>query len=90
MPSRQLLNGEKFDLIFIDPPYGKKYIEQVIAKESFNDLLSDDGIIIAEQSSRETLEIESEPESGPAILEIYRQKKYSHTIISLIRKTQKG
>jgi 16S rRNA (guanine966-N2)-methyltransferase len=74
------LNGQKFDLVFIDPPYGKGYVEATLQKESFTDLLAKDCIIIAEQSYKENLQIEL------SALDIYRQKKYSNTIISFMKK----
>ena len=75
------LDGQRFDLVFIDPPYGKGYIEVILQKKSFTDLLNEDCIIIAEQSCKENLEIKF------SILDIYRQKKYSKTNISFIKKT---
>lgn len=74
------LNDQQFDLVFIDPPYGKKYIEASLQKKSFADLLAKDCIIIAEHSCTETLQLKF------SILDIYRQKKYSKTIISFINK----
>ena len=79
----QSLYKNRFDLVFIDPPYGKGYIEQTLQKKSFTDLLDGNCIIVAEQSYKETLEIKQ-----PA-LDIYRQKKYSKTIISFINQTIK-
>ncbi|CCK78772.1 16S rRNA (guanine(966)-N(2))-methyltransferase RsmD [Desulfobacula toluolica] len=74
------LNGQQFNIVFIDPPYGKGYIEQTLEKEFFTDLLNENGIIIAEHSCKESLQIEL-----PGI-DIYRQKKYSKTMISFINK----
>jgi len=78
------LDGQMFDLVFIDPPYGKGYIELILQKQSFTDLLDENCIIIAEQSWKETLEINF------SVLDIYRQKKYSKTNISFIKKLKKG
>jgi len=78
------LAGHRFDLVFIDPPYGKGYIEIALQKKSFTDLLDKDCIIIAEQSYKENLEI-----NFPA-LDIYRQRKYSKTNIYFIKKINKG
>lgn len=74
------LAGQQFDLVFIDPPYGKGYIELTLQKESFADLLGKDCIVIAEHACRETLGMEH------SSLDIYRQKKYSKTMISLMTK----
>ena len=76
----KILNGQQFDLVFIDPPYEKRYIEITLKKELFADLLAKDCIIIAEQSCKENLQIDF------STLDIYRKKKYSKTIISFINK----
>ena len=79
-PLPKSLYGQLFDIVFIDPPYGKGYIELTLQKKSFMDILDKNCIIIAEQSFKENLQIEHLP------LDIYRQKKYSKTIISFINK----
>ncbi|MEH0022918.1 MAG: 16S rRNA (guanine(966)-N(2))-methyltransferase RsmD [Desulfobacter sp.] len=73
-----------FDLIFMDPPYDKGYPEIVLAKPGFMDLMSPGGILIVEQSTRESL---ANPLNG---LDIYRQKKYSKTFISFLRESFNG
>ncbi|MCP3873554.1 MAG: 16S rRNA (guanine(966)-N(2))-methyltransferase RsmD [Desulfobacteraceae bacterium] len=78
------LMGKHFDLIFIDPPYGKGFIEHTLEKKYFSDLLNEDGVIIAEHSYKETPQIEI------STLDIFRQKKYSKTIISFINKLKTG
>ncbi len=75
-----LLAGQTFDLVFLDPPYGKGYIERVVEKQAFLNLLTPDSIVVAEHAAREIINIRR-----PA-LDIYRQKKYSKTMISLIKK----
>jgi 16S rRNA (guanine966-N2)-methyltransferase len=79
-PIPESLNVRLFDLVFIDPPYGQGYIEKTLEKKSFIDLLNEKSIIIAEQSFKESLQIK---QSG---LDIFRQKKYSKTIVSFIHK----
>lgn len=76
----RLLDKDLFDIVFIDPPYEKGYVEQTLAKDSFTDLLNKKAIILAEQSCKENLKI-----NIPG-LDIYRQKKYSKTIISFMNK----
>lgn len=73
-------DGSKFDLVFMDPPYGKKYVGQVLDNNSFVHLLKDDSIIIAEHSQKER------PLASSEKFEIYRQKKHSKTLLSFIRK----
>lgn len=43
---------EVFDLIFLDPPYYGKYIEEAIVKIRDYGLLSQDGLIVAETSKK--------------------------------------
>lgn len=71
----------KFDLIFMDPPYNKGLPEQVLAKDGFMDRLAPGGIVIVEQAFKEVL---NNPAGG---LDIYRQKKYSKTIVSFLRES---
>jgi 16S rRNA (guanine966-N2)-methyltransferase len=79
-PLPDMLKGQAFDLVFMDPPYTTGLIEKTLEKEGFTDLLAPGGLIIAEHSSKESLQISL---SG---LDIYRQKKYSKTMISFITK----
>jgi 16S rRNA (guanine966-N2)-methyltransferase len=71
-----------FDLIFLDPPYGRNYVVKTLELPQFSALLSENGIIIAEHDTRETL--------SPALtgLDIFRQKKYSRTTVSFLTRLQ--
>ena len=80
-PLPEVLVTEPFDFIFLDPPYSKGYAEKTLDKEFFTDILAPKGIIIVEQSHGESLANEF---SG---LDIYRQKKYSKTLISFLKKS---
>ncbi len=73
---------QNFDIVFIDPPYNQGYIEKTIEKEGFTNLLAPNGWILAEHSHKETLQIQR-----PG-LDIFRQKKYSKTIVSFITRAQ--
>lgn len=75
-----LFNG-CFDIVFIDPPYGKGYIEQVCQKDKFLDLLCPEALIIAEHSHKEN------PVISASGLDFLKQKKYSKTKISIMHKT---
>ncbi len=45
--------GDKFDLVLVDPPYHKGWVERVLRSLSQEDLLEDDGILVMEHSARE-------------------------------------
>jgi len=45
--------GEKFNIIFMDPPYDKEYEKQVLLMPEFIDLLDEDAVVIVE-ASKET------------------------------------
>jgi len=79
-PVPETLKGQTFDFVFIDPPYKTEYIEKTFEKEGFIDLLSPGCIIIAEHSCKESLQL------SLSTLDIFRQKKYSKTMISFITK----
>ncbi len=69
---------QAFDFIFLDPPYGNKLIEHLFKKDQFFKNQKKNSTIITEQFYKEKLDIQ---DSG---LDIYRQKKYSKTIISFL------
>ena len=46
---------EKFDIIFLDPPYAEKYLENALRKISEIDILSEGGIIVCERSREKVL-----------------------------------
>jgi len=73
-----ILTSGTFDFIFLDPPYGKGYIEKTLHKKEFIELMSPKTLIIAEHGFKET------PEINISGLDIFRQKKYSNTVISFM------
>lgn len=48
-----MLNGNKFDIIFIDPPYAQNIAVKAVEKIVELDLLSEDGIIVIETDNEE-------------------------------------
>ena len=73
---------QQFDLIFLDPPYAKGYVSKTLGQKNFSALLSENGIIVAEHAASEILPFSL---NG---LDIFRQKKYSRTLISFLTRTQ--
>ena len=45
----------QFDVILLDPPYGKGYLEDCFRLIKENDLLAEDGVIVAEHRKEEKL-----------------------------------
>ena len=74
------LQGEKIDIIFVDPPYNKQMGVDAIEKISEYDLLTDEGIIILETDTNEDV---------PELIgryEKYNYKRYGRNILSLFRR----
>lgn len=74
----EILNnkGEKFDVIFMDPPYKENISTETILKISECNILNKDGIIVAEHSSYEKLE----NEIGKFIK--YDERNYNKKVVS--------
>ena len=70
---------EKFDIVFLDPPYNKNFIEPVLDALIKNDVLNKDGIIVLESDGTD---FHDEFEG----LDIYRQRKYGRTYITIYKK----
>ncbi len=72
-------NGYKFDLIFLDPPYNKNFIQNTLKLVTKNDIISDDGIIVVEHSHSDGL-----PESCGK-LKAVDTRKYGDTMITIYK-----
>lgn len=70
--------GEQFDIIFLDPPYNKGFIEKALRGITENNILSPDGIIVLESD-------DTDFHSGFDGLDIYRQRKYGRTYITVYK-----
>jgi len=71
----------KFDIIFLDPPYGKGLQDKAIAKISEYDLLEDDGIIVVESVVRTELTPSMWPKYS-----VYKEKKYKTNKFTFLQK----
>ena len=72
----------KFRLIFLDPPYGEKYLENAIKSISEIDILAEGGIIVAERPVGKDLSTEF---TGLIPSKDYQ---YGKTLIRLYRKAE--
>lgn len=70
------INDEKFDIIYLDPPYDSNLAEEILPKLSRNNLLSSNGIVAVETGYKTTF-------SGDEIIdgELYlmRKRNYGRT-----------
>lgn len=73
---------KSFRLIFLDPPYAEKYLENAIKRISEIDILAEGGIIITERPLGKSLE---EQFTG---LERSKDYVYGKTVITLFRRTK--
>ncbi|MDD2233438.1 MAG: 16S rRNA (guanine(966)-N(2))-methyltransferase RsmD [Desulfitobacteriaceae bacterium] len=73
-------NQEVFDLIFLDPPYQKGLIEQVLLILANPCRLSPNGVIVAETSKDEEIDVESYP------FEVRKVSKYGDTKVWYLQK----
>jgi 16S rRNA (guanine966-N2)-methyltransferase len=67
----------QFDIIFVDPPYRKQYIQKTLALIMKYHLVRNNGVIIVEHHSDEVVKV---PES----LSLHKKKKYGETTVSFI------
>lgn len=82
--SRLGSENQKFDIIFLDPPYLKDYETSTLAGIARHRLLKPDGRVVVESSKNHHL---------PRIvedLEIIRQEKYGDTLLSFYHNKQKA
>ncbi|MBE6022369.1 MAG: 16S rRNA (guanine(966)-N(2))-methyltransferase RsmD [Cellulosilyticum sp.] len=70
---------ERFDIIFMDPPYALEGIDQIIEAIEENGLLNEEGYIILERSSKTIVKL-------PQNLVLWKEKQYKTTTLSFIKK----
>ena len=75
---------KQFDLVFLDPPYAEKFLENAIKRISEIDILKSGGIIVTERPAGKLLDCEY-----PG-LERSKDYRYGKTVITLFRKQTGG
>jgi 16S rRNA (guanine966-N2)-methyltransferase len=83
----QVLNGikmlkdekRKFNIVFMDPPYGDEIIEETLAEVAESCILEENGIVIAEHNTRNDIK---EKISGLSLIE---SRKYGDTTLSFYK-----
>ena len=73
------LKDEKFDIIFLDPPYKTDYIEEAIKLIENNNILSDDGIIVCESDDLNKIVYSDNYKN-------IKEKKYGDKYIVILKK----
>ena len=71
---------ERFDLIFLDPPYDSELLEKAIAHIARFDILAPHGIMVAESRAEKTLPALSAPYG------IYRDYRYGHIKLTVYKR----
>ena len=75
-----LRSGEKFDLIFLDPPYGSDLLDQALARIVTFDICRAHGIIVAESAADQVLP------PMPAPYRLYREYRYGQIKLTVFHR----
>ena len=67
---------ERFDLIFVDPPYENGWVERVLVAITRENLLEKEGILVVEHSAREQVR------ENYSVLGLHDQRQYGDTVLS--------
>ena len=73
--------GQRFDLVFADPPYNKGWVQKILAKLGKIPILAVDGWLIAEHSAHDDI-----AGAVPEGYEIFRCQRYGETVLSFIKR----
>ena len=77
-----LRSGEKFDLIFLDPPYAAGLLGPALEEIARFDICREHGIIVAESAADKTLPPLSSPYS------IYREYRYGKIKLTVYHRNE--
>jgi 16S rRNA (guanine966-N2)-methyltransferase len=75
-------SGERFELIFLDPPYDQGLVEDTLRTIAKEGLLAEEGVLVAEHSVREKVQ---ERYGGDRALACTDQRRYGDTQLSFFR-----
>ncbi len=71
------LDGERFDIIFADPPYEKGFVEDILRLLEKFPLLKENGVLVVERSRRERFE--------PGAWSVIKERRYGDTILTYLK-----
>jgi len=77
-----VVRGERFDILFIDPPYERDLIEKTLQYLEDGKLFFDDAVVVVQHSAKETL---SNTLSNHYLLT--DQRKYGYTMLTFLKPT---
>jgi 16S rRNA G966 N2-methylase RsmD len=72
-------HGETFDLIFLDPPYDRQWMDRTLKIIAQGKLLQESGVLIAEHSIREKVARRYDS------LALHDQRRYGNTLLSFFK-----
>jgi 16S rRNA (guanine(966)-N(2))-methyltransferase RsmD len=81
---RLRIRGERFDLLFADPPYEEGFPAKIVAYLGGAELLAENGAIILQHSRREPLK---QPVNDALI--VYDQRRYGDTLLSFLKNAER-
>jgi len=73
-------DGERFDLIFIDPPYHKDMARKCLINLDCHDILSESSLVVVEHFKSDSLETDL------GSLQPEKERRYGDTVISIYKK----
>ena len=73
--------GQRFDLVFVDPPYNKGWVQKILVKLEKTPILAESGWLVAEHSMHDDIAI-----AVSDGYEIFRRQQYGETILTFIRR----
>ena len=72
--------GQRFDLMFVDPPYNKGLVQKILGKLADSPILTEDGWLVAEHSMHDDITA-----AVPEGFVIFRRQQYGETVLSFIK-----
>ena len=73
--------GDRFEIIFADPPYETAYLKETLGWLERGDVLAENGVVVIQHSVREALE-----ESYVRAMAVTDQRRYGDTMLSFLKK----
>ena len=73
--------GQRFDLVFVDPPYNRGWVQKILSKLEKFPLLAENGWLVAEYSAHDDIAA-----SIPEGYELFRSQQYGETVLSFIKR----